>query len=102
MPASFEKLLELGRSLANEDDFLVLDVILGRKPTLASTTEPREYHPASELRGESAFAYDCLGAEMMGSWDAEVGRPIPVKASDAYRQAYAATLERMKQGSSEQ
>jgi hypothetical protein len=32
---------------------------------------------------------------MMGAWDAEVGRPIPEKASERYRQSYARERERM-------
>jgi hypothetical protein len=78
-----------------EDGYVLLNMMSGGKPILHSTTEPREYRAPGEYCSESAFATDCLAAAMMGAWDAEVGRPIPEKASERYRQSYARERERM-------
>jgi hypothetical protein len=79
----------------SEDDVVMLNMMTGGKPILHSTTEPRVYRASSEYCSESAFATDSLAARMMGTWDAEVGRPIPEKASESYRQSYARERERM-------
>lgn len=93
--AEFLRNYVLANKRGSEDDVLMLNMMTGRKPILDSTKEPREYRAPSKYCTESVFARDCLGAEMMGAWDAEVGRPIPEMASDAYRQSYAAKRERL-------
>lgn len=82
----------------SEDDLLMLNMMTGGKPILSSTTEPREYRAPGDYCTESMFARDCLGAEMMGACDAEVGRPIPKMASTSYRRAYTAKQESMTAG----
>lgn len=79
----------------SEDDLVMVNMMSGGKPILASTTEPREYRARGKYNSESAFATNSIAASMMGAWDAEVGRPPPEKASESYRKSYAAQLERM-------
>jgi hypothetical protein len=93
--AEFLKNYSLANQKDPEDGLVLLNMFSGGKPHLASTSEPREYRAATEYCSESAFARDCLAAEMMGVWDAEVGRPIPEMASESYRQSYAAQQARM-------
>jgi hypothetical protein len=93
--AEFLRNYALANKRGSEDDFLVLNMMCGTKPELHSTTEPREYRAPSEYCTESLFARDCLAAELQGAWDAEVGRPIPDMASDAYRKSYSAKRDRM-------
>jgi hypothetical protein len=96
--AKFLRNYVLANKRGSEDGLLMLNMMTGGKPRLDSTTEPREYRAPSEYCTESVFARDCLGAAMMGAWDAEVGRPIPEIASDAYRRSYAAKRDRMAAG----
>jgi hypothetical protein len=93
--AEFLKNYLIANRGGSEDDVVLLNMMSGGKPHLDSTTEPREYRAPGEYCSESAFATDSLAARMMGSWDAEVGRPIPEKASEPYRQSYARERERM-------
>ncbi|MGO6842475.1 hypothetical protein ELH67_09445 [Rhizobium ruizarguesonis] len=93
--AEFLRNYALANKRGSEDDFIVLNMMCSRKPDLYSTTESREYRAPSEYCTESLFARDCLAAELQGAWDAEVGRPIPEMASDAYRKSYSAKRDRM-------
>jgi hypothetical protein len=81
--------------IGSEDDLCILNLMTSGKPLLRSVTEPREYRAPGEYCTESLFARDCPAAELMGAWDAGVGRPIPEKASASYRRFYAAERERM-------
>lgn len=83
--AEFLRNYSIANQKGSEDGLLMLNIMTGGKPRLESTTEPREYRAPGEYCTESTFARDCLGAEMMGAWDAEVGRPIPDMASESYR-----------------
>jgi hypothetical protein len=100
--AEFLKNYLIANRGGSEDDVVLLNMMSGGKPHLDSTTEPREYRAPGEYCSESAFATDSLAARMMGSWDAEVGRPIPEKASESYRQSYARERERMALGNAKQ
>jgi len=81
-----------------EDDVVMLNMMSSGDPILFSKTEPRGYPAASEYCTESAFVHDCLAARMMGAWDAEVGRPMPEMAGEAYRGAYARMRDRLAAG----
>lgn len=93
--AEFLKNYYIANQKDPEDGLLMVNAMSGGKPTLLSETLPREYRAPGEYCTESTFARDCLGASMMGAWDAEVGRPIPEMASDAYRRSYANQREKM-------
>lgn len=93
--AAFLKNYFLANEKDPDDGLFMLNLMTGDKPRLESTTEPREYRAAGEYCTESMFARDCLGAQMMAAWDAEVGRPMPEMASESYRQSYARHRERM-------